>query len=487
MPNELQRVPLFRLVRGVVVRRHRVLALALAIPLAGTLGVALFTPRSYRSSAVVEVERTTDAEGDDIDARVSALTNENLRRSHLYELISKFKPYRSSMRGSSREPLIDQMQKDVAIEFDKEDRGGRNVIVAIHTSYTANSPQVAADVANELAAFYQREDLRMREERAHYTTTKLQEQLADARTRLDAQEARLKDYKMHNLNELPEQVGLHLSELAQLNSQMRMGRNEATPAKRDDGVRQLPEAPPYDERLDRLAELRTRFTDEYPEVKQLKREIAMNPKRAPAGSLQASVAPARDDEAAASARAESTRRAIADLTQKAAVHEQGILNAPFRQQELDALLPDYLAARNQYQALWEKLQIAQMWDPHHDGGKLVVLEPAVPRRQAIAPSMRKIAAVGIAVALAAAAAAVLLIERLDNSFHTVEDLRVFTRVPVLASVPRAVSSRERRRNARQARLFAAKLFVLLAFTLAGSAFLSSGGSALVAWIHHVAS
>lgn len=484
MSNEPPRTPILRLALDIVARRWRLIALALAIPLTITLAVALFAPRSYRSSAVVVVQRGNDATDDEVDARVGALTSQNLRRSRLYELISRFKPYREKMRGSTREPLIDQMQKDVLIELDHEDRGGRNVVTAIHVTYTAGSPQLAADVANELAGFYEREDLRTREERARYTTTKLQEQLSGARKQLDAQEARLKDFKMRNLNELPEQVGLHLSELASLSSQMRMARNDPDRAQRGDGVRRVPEAPPYDERLDRLAELRTRYTDEYPEVKQLKREIAMNPfprkGAAAAGSADVSQP---DAEALAAARAESARR-NAEIAEKAAEHEKGILNAPFRQQELDALLPDYIAARNQYQSLWEKYQAAQLYDPHHDGGRLVVLDPAVPRPQAVAPSLRKIAAIGVAAALAIAAGLVLLVERLDTSFHTVEDLRVFTRVPVLATVPQLASSNERRRRTRAARLFAAKLLALMVFTFVGSALLSRP-SALIGWVHQL--
>jgi uncharacterized protein involved in exopolysaccharide biosynthesis len=484
MANEPPRTPILRFARDVLVRRWRLIALALAIPLTGTLAVALFAPRSYRSSAIVVAQRGSDATDDDLDARIGALTSQNLRRSRLFELISRFKPYRDTMRGSTREPLIDQMQKDVAIELDHEERAGRNVVTAIHVTYTAASPRVAADVANELASFYEREDLRTREERAQYTTTKLQEQLADARKQLDAQEARLKDFKMRNLNELPEQVGLHLSELATLSSQMRMARNDPERAQHSDGVRRVPEAPPYDERLDRLAELRTRYTDEYPEVKELKRQIALNPfpRRGAAAASVADVAQP-NAEALAAARADNARRA-SELAEKAAEHEKGILNAPFRQQELDALLPDYIAARNQYQSLWEKYQAAQLWDPHHDGGRLMVLDPAVPRPQAVAPSMRKIAAVGIAAALAIAAGLVLLVERMDNSFHTVEDLRVFTRVPVLATVPQLASSNERRKRARASRAFMAKLFALVLFTFAGSAMLSRP-SALIGWIHQL--
>jgi uncharacterized protein involved in exopolysaccharide biosynthesis len=290
---------------------------------------------------------------------------------------------------------------------------------------------------------------------------------------------------MRHLNELPEQVGLHLAELAQINSQMRLGRGEHGASAHEPAVRPAAaEIPEYDERLDRLAALRTRFTDEHPEVKQLKREIEMNPLRRRNGEApSAATGTEQRSGTAAAARMEGTRRRIAELAEKAARHEQGIMNAPFRQQELEALLPDYIAARNQYHSLWEKYEVAKAWDPHHDGGRVLVLDPAVPRKKAVAPSIPKILAIGIVLALAIAVALVALIERMDTTFHTVDDLRVFTRVPVLATVPRLVSPNEQRRKTREIRLLAAKLMVLLAITFAGSAYLTQSTQTVAAWIH----
>jgi uncharacterized protein involved in exopolysaccharide biosynthesis len=467
-----------------LLRRRRIAALALAVPLAGALGAALFLPRSYRATAVAVVERGAGIDDDAVDARISVLLSENLRRSRLADLIARFQPFGPSVgRNGSREAAIDQLQKQIVVEQEKEDRGGRSVTSAISVTVTARSPQLAADLANELAAFYEREDLRMREERAARTTSKLEEQLADAKQRLDQQAARVMDYKMRNLHELPEQVGLHLAELAQLNAQMRVGRDGGAP-RSGSVVRAPTQTPQFDPRLDRLAALRTRYTDAHPEVKQLKREIELNPMR-PRPSEAAGEAE-RDPEteaAAATARMESARRRIAELAEKATKHEQGILNAPFRQQELDALLPDYLAARSQYQTLWEKYELAKAWDPQHDGGRISVLDAAVPRDKAVSPSFPKIMAIGLALALALAAGAVLLAERMDSSFHTVEDLRVFTRVPVLASVPRLPTAREHRRKARESRLLAAKFLAVLVLTFAGSAYVSRTTPTLVAWIH----
>jgi hypothetical protein len=186
-------------------------------------------------------------------------------------------------------------------------------------------------------------------------------------------------------------------------------------------------------------------------------------------------------EATGKARVEGIRRRIDELRQTAALHEQGILNAPFRQQELEALLPDYVAARTRYQSLSEKYEIAQLWDPRHDGGRLRVLDPAVPRDQPVAPNVSRLVAVGIALSLATVACGVVIVERMDTSFHTLDDLRSFTALPVLASVPRLVTSTERRREMRGTRRFVAMVLLIVALVFIGSAYFGLGQQAFT-WL-----
>lgn len=470
------------------------IVLGLAIPITGAMAVALFTPRHYRSTALVVVERGAGVSDDDLDARLSALTSENLSRSRLRALVGRFDLYREMKEHASSDVLVDQMEKDVRIELDKEERGGRRVAVAIHVTYTARSPSIAAAVANELGAFYEREDLHMREDRSRHQRTKLQDQLSEAKQRLEEQQDRLTAYKKRHLRELPEQVGMHLSALAQLNQQIRATNADpgnstggASPAQREDARLDSVAAGPRDDRLDQLVQLETRYTDAHPDVKRLKREIAMVPFVGSAGVVrrqEPTDAPVSDAArlAASKARMEGLRRRVAELKQMAAGHEQGILNAPFRQQELDALLPDYMAARTRYQSLWEQYEVALLWDPRYDGGRLRVLDAATPRDQSVAPNVPRLIVVGVALSLAVVVGLLTLVERLDTSFHTLDDLRAFTSLPVLASVPRLVTSTQRRTEVRKTRRFAVLVVLLLALTFLGAAYLSQGAETLVAWM-----
>jgi anti-sigma-K factor RskA len=43
-------------------------------------------------------------------------------------------------------------------------------------------------------------------------------------------------------------------------------------------------------------------------------------------------------------------------------------------------------------------------------------------------------------------AAALAVEQLDSSFHTIDDLRAFSKAPVLVSIPRIVTAKDSRRR-----------------------------------------
>jgi len=68
-----------------------------------------------------------------------------------------------------------------------------------------------------------------------------------------------------------------------------------------------------------------------------------------------------------------------------------------------------------------------------------VLDPAIPPSTA-APDRLRLVLLGVLAAVGATAAAVLLAERLDTSFYSCDELRAFTRVPVLAAIPQIVTT-----------------------------------------------
>ena len=78
-----------------------------------------------------------------------------------------------------------------------------------------------------------------------------------------------------------------------------------------------------------------------------------------------------------------------------------------------------------------------------------------------------------------AAGAVLLAEQLDTSFHTVDELRTFTTVPVLVSIPRIVTASDRSRGRRRLQLATAATVLGLVLMVVAAYFVATGNEQLV--------
>ena len=63
--------------------------------------------------------------------------------------------------------------------------------------------------------------------------------------------------------------------------------------------------------------------------------------------------------------------------------------------------------------------------------------PAVPSKEPLAPNRLRLGLLALALSIGVAALAAMLRERLDTSFHTVDDLRAFSRVPADRGHPAA--------------------------------------------------
>src|SRR5207237_6204427 len=103
-----------------------------------------------------------------------------------------------------------------------------------------------------------------------------------------------------------------------------------------------------------------------------------------------------------------------------------------------------------------------------------VIEPAVPPRKASAPTRVRLLLAGLFVSLAAAAAAAFAAEKLDTSFHGVDDLRAFTRIPALFAIPLIPSRAETRRRRVRIAIAAVSAVMALGLVIAGVRHIAMG-------------
>lgn len=188
-----------------------------------------------------------------------------------------------------------------------------------------------------------------------------------------------------------------------------------------------------------LAELRVRFSDNYPDVVWLKAEIAalenQNPRPNAGAATNRSRTDARNQSTAE--KLEALRLEESRLEAAIAAHPRAEAIAPGL--DLQRLNREYSAVKEMRSSLLKRQEQERFMLAQSAGAQFRILDPAISANKSVAPDRIRLILMGFVAALGLAIGMVLLVERLDTSFHGVDELRAFTRVPVLASIPRIVT------------------------------------------------
>jgi polysaccharide chain length determinant protein (PEP-CTERM system associated) len=479
-----------------ILRRRRLLVVAaFTAVLACIVSCAVYLPDLYRATAMVLVERPLSesfvrpAISGEVESRLAVIKQEILSRERLTGLIERFNLYPKLRREVSLEEAVRQMRRDIeVIPEGPELISGRNRTVAFSLRYTGSSPSTAADVVNAIAAFYVAQNDRMRSEEAIRPTQFLRTQLNEAQRQLDRQEQTMRSYTARYIGEMPQQVGVNLATLERLNTQLRLNGEQQlrTMDQRDmrrapaadggaAGVKPATTGPEVEalsvdllmrlEQLERLkqelAAQELMFAGRHPDVVRLKEQVAtleqeteLQRKREAEARREAETAKPQEPAVpqpqvpVTAARRGTVESLEADLErlkteeamirQTIAEYERRLESTPERQQDFNLISRDYQAAKELYDSLFkrfEEAQLAESVETDRQGERFRVLEPAVPPEGPVAPNRFRLFILGILLAAAAAAVAVIAAEQLDTSFRSVDELREFTAVPVLATIP----------------------------------------------------
>ncbi len=468
-----------------------------------SLTIAL--PDLYRATATVAVERLQPEPGSsptgDLEMRLHTLSQEVLSRPHLLALIDRFDLYPGMRRElASGEVLARRMRKDVTFELKEvQQPWGRLATVGFALSYRGMDPETVAAVTNALSMLFVEGDETLRQGQNARAVSSLEVQLEEVKKELEIQERRIAAFKQLHIGELPEQMELNLSTLGRMNAQLSLANDAVARAKerRATLLRQLDATEPRQSRVDpvedrilslrqELAALRQSYTDKYPNVARLKAEIAELERRreASGGTPNESATSAEDegDSTESALAAEELRRvdaeieSLADEQQKLKEalrdYQSRVENAPGREQELQALARDYATTKALYESLLKRYEEAQLSGAAGGASsteRFRILEAAMVPREPVAPNRLRLLLTGLVLALAAAAGIAVLAEQSDTSFHSVDDLRAFTRVPVLATIPQLPCKSDTMRRRRRFGLVAAAALLGMAL-LAGAAY-----------------
>jgi polysaccharide biosynthesis transport protein len=490
-------------------RRWWFLIVASAVATGVALGSFLI-PNRYRSESTILVQQQQVPERyvvpnntTDLDQALQTMTHAVLSRPRLLKIIADFNLYPKQSKRLSSEQLVELMRTDITIESLENPNGGQKANDAFKITYSGADPAIVQQVTSRLTSLFINEDLESQQQRDVTTTSFLENQLAAAQTDLDTKEQRLRDFKMANLGELPEEQQGNLQVLDGL--QMQLQSTNAALARANEQRAYLqsllgqyrnleaatgsvsPSAPnlsPIDAARAKLSELQNQrttlvatFSAQYPDVKQVDREIAQT--QALLAQLQRAVTEQTPDATSSpnsSGSETTTNTAVAELNSQLKSNDLEIANdteqikqkqeqiseyqhrlnlTPVREQQLTDLTGQYELAKKNYDDLYaKKTESALATDLQADqqGEQLKLIDPPNFPSRPFSPERLKIALGGLVGGIALGIALAYLIEIRDASLHSEKDLRARFDFAIAMGVPLFITKREQQMRSLKSRL-----------------------------------
>jgi polysaccharide biosynthesis transport protein len=269
-------------------------------------GVSWLLPTTYESQALILIEHKQVPEQYvmsnvtvDLQERLQSMTQQILSHTRLQSTIDRFHLY-SQKGGLKRflpsEDPVEQMRKNIKIELVEVPERPKE-LTAFKVNYTASSPELAQQVNSELTSLFINESLKSQQQLSQSTTSFLVNQLAEASTKLEEQEAKMRAFKAQHLGDLPSQQQSNVEILSGLQSQLQNTQRALDGAKQqqlylesqlqqyqlsqatfgggDPGGTSLESLQKeLSDLRNRLADERSRHTEDHPDIVRIKSAIA---------------------------------------------------------------------------------------------------------------------------------------------------------------------------------------------------------------------
>ncbi len=460
---------------GILKRRLWLVLLSVLVCLGVAVGVTFWIAPQYMSQTLVLIEQqkvptdyVTPVLTEDLNERLASLREQILSRSRLEPIIQRFNLFAGN--GANMDDRVAATQK--AIEVKPINAGPRGM-PGFYIMFKAGDPRTAQQVCSEITSLFVSENLNAREESAEGTTEFLKQQLADAKTNLDQQDAKLAEFERKYIGRLPNQETSNEGTLQSLTSQLdaatqsldRLEENETfieanitahardprdtgtgatiTP---DDKLKELKDLEEQKKNLDAL------YTPDYPDVQAINRRIAELQAEIAQGSAPA--APGKgspsanqsDSPQVAQQRAQlrAVQQAIIagkeeqeQIKKKIQAYEARIDSSPLVEQEYKQVTRDHDIASQFYDSLLKKMDESSMataLEHRQEGEQFRVMDPPNLPDAPSYPNRPKFAAVGLAGGLVLGLLLATLLEYRDTTLRSELDVWAFTKLPTLAAL-----------------------------------------------------
>lgn len=481
-------------------RRKWSLILSAFIVFLGVAVVALALPSIYKSTATILIEEQ-EVPTDFVKATVTSYAEQRLQTiyqrimssSRLLEIINRFGLYQDLQGKRTTEEIVEKMREDVKIEplsaegISRRKKRGNAATIAFTLSYEGkDTPEAVQQVASILTSLFLEENLQVRKRQTLETSRFLEDEMEKVKADLAEIEEKVAAFKEAHINELPELLQVNIQSLNNIESNTeRLGEQLRSLKEREDYLQtQLAGIPPESENQDKkkrleelksqLAFLKTRFSNEYPDViriqfelseieKQLNESTPRSDNGRPDNPAYVTLA---SQLAGTQADIDSVKRQIKDLDQKAAEYHRRIEASPKVEQKYKALIVNRNNTHAKFDDLMRKVmeaRMAQGLEKEQKGERFTLIDPARLPEKPYKPDRLKILLIGFVLSIGAGVGTAYLKESSDRSVRNAEALALATAFPVLGTIPEIVTEKDmiRRKATRYTRIILALVVILL--------------------------
>ena len=389
------------------------------------------------------------------------------------------------------------MRNDIKIDL-VETPGRPGEFTAFKIGYSAESPELARDVNAELTTLFIDENAKTQRQLSEATTNFLEQQLADARANMAAQEAKVAAFEARHLGDLPSQLESNVQILSGIQSQLQNTQQALDAARQQklylesllqqyravqagmsgkDGAPTLTRVQALDKELleerARLNDLESRYTSEHPDVvalkgtiaqteqlkKQAEIEVAANQK---APKTPITIDPATAEELQGGSpvpmmQVQSQLKANEleilndeqhkkDLESKIAEYQTRLNLTPTTQQELTSISRGYEESKANYNSLQQKemqSQLATSLEHQQQGDQFRIVDPPSLPGKPSAPNHLLFSLGGLMAGLALGLGLASVLELVDVRVRQEKDLEGIIPARVLVGIPRLNTERDK--------------------------------------------
>jgi len=467
-----------------IVRRRFLLILLLAV-FGGIAGFATarILPKRYTSKTLVLVEQpevqpvnpTAPNTTDNVNQRLATMQQQILSTARLEPVIHDLNLYQSDINRASMEELVDRLRQAITITpvAPMAETRAQN-LPGFTISVVFENPEVAQKICAMITSMFVQENIAVTTTNDAGRTEFLNDQLEQAKAKLDEQDAKLAAFQRRNAGTLPEDSQTNLNLLNGQTSQLDAATQAVNRAQQDKSFAesilsqqlsswkasqtgQSPET--ADQQLQvlqaQLIELQSKYTDDHPDVIKAKNDIAVLKQKIAESDQQRKNAAGPDKGATPLAEPTQILQLRAqihqydqvikersaqqdDIKKQIAIYQARVAASPSVEQEYKLLTRDHQTVLDTYNDLLKKRDasaMSQQFDQTKQNDRFHVLDAANLPNEPSFPKMPIFAGGGFGAGLALALGLSLLLEMHDTSLRSEHDVEVVLHLPVLAMIP----------------------------------------------------